>query len=59
MLQASEEWVSEAARVVSDGVRVLGELLGRKQLGLLSALSAVVEVRVETALLAAEKTGKL
>lgn len=42
-------------RAIAEGIRVLGELIGRKHTNL-SALIAVVEVKVETALVAEEKS---
>jgi jagged-like protein len=42
---------------VTEGIRVLGEFISRKQTNL-SALTSIVEVKVETALISEEKQGK-
>jgi jagged-like protein len=42
---------------VTEGIRVLGEFISRKQTNL-SALTSIVEVKVETALVSEEKQGK-
>jgi hypothetical protein len=44
-------------RAVTEGIRVLGEFISRKQTNL-SALTSIVEVKVETALVSEEKQGK-
>ncbi|XP_049960051.1 protein jagged-1b [Schistocerca serialis cubense] len=46
----------EENRAVTEGIRVLGELISRKQTNL-SALTSIVEVKVETALVSEEKPG--
>ncbi|KAK3912487.1 Protein jagged-1b [Frankliniella fusca] len=46
---------SDDNRAITEGIRVLGELIGRKHTNL-SALIAVLEVKVETALVAEEKS---
>ena len=48
---------SEENRAVTEGIRVLGEFISRKQTNL-SALTSIVEVKVETALVSEEKQGK-
>jgi hypothetical protein len=47
----------EENRAVTEGIRVLGEFISRKQTNL-SALTSIVEVKVETALVSEEKQGK-
>lgn len=42
---------------MTEGIRVLGEFISRKQTNL-SALTSIVEVKVETALVSEEKQGK-
>ncbi|KAJ9585947.1 hypothetical protein L9F63_020404, partial [Diploptera punctata] len=46
----------EENRAVTEGIRVLGEFISRKQTNL-SALTSIVEVKVETALVSEEKQG--
>lgn len=46
-------------QAVKEGIRVLGELISRKQTNSLSALTSVVEVKVETALVSDRADGKL
>jgi hypothetical protein len=46
----------EENRAVTEGIRVLGEFISRKQTNL-SALTSIVEVKVETALISEEKQG--
>lgn len=43
---------------VKEGIRFLGEVVSRKQTSFQSALSAVIEVKVETALVSQEKKSK-
>jgi hypothetical protein len=47
----------EENRAVTEGIRVLGDFISRKQTHL-SALTSIVEVKVETALVSEEKQGK-
>jgi hypothetical protein len=47
----------EENRAVTEGIRVLGEFISRKQTNL-SALTSIVEVKVETALISEEKQGR-
>lgn len=54
-MQDAPRGSDEAA--IAEGIRVLGELIGRKHTNL-SALVAVVEVKVETALVAEEKSSE-
>lgn len=44
---------------MKEGIRVLGELISRKQTNSLSALTSVIEVKVETALVSDRRDGKL
>lgn len=44
---------------VKEGIRYLGEIVSRKQTSFQSALSAVIEVKVETALVSQENKGEI
>lgn len=56
-MQSTQDTNHDDSRAIAEGVRVLGELIGRKHSNL-SALVAVVEVKFETALVAEERSSE-
>lgn len=48
----------DCANALEDDVKFIGEVIGRKQVTSFSILNAVIEVKLETALVAENKQGK-